>query len=242
MTRKISKTRLIQDNRITRMNLDVLIDSMKKGLFDSEFSGNVFDEKSIYSKVCKIKSCEGKLNYDQFGKYFYCDLCAKKQKLEFIKEEKIIRKLEKIDNSIVSFRNYKIKELELISQLLRNLYRIITDNLEPTNPTDNQIQESNQLSKKVHSILFGIRTALSVNSGRYDLLYTVIKDGKIMSFDEIEHQVKETRYRQMLMIDRISEQFSKQNILKLTILNIPDEPRKKINLQKSENKIKVLLA
>ena len=242
MVKKQSKTRLISDNRLVRMNLDVLIDSMKKGLFDSSYSGNIFNEKTIYSDTCKFKNCCGEIKYNQFQKYFYCSTCDRKQKLQFVREDKTLRNTDTIGNSVESLRKYYLKELEFLSQLLRNLYRIIVDNLELEKPTENQIEASNQASKKIHSILFDLRTTLSTNSGRFDQVFTIVTNNRLMTLDEIESKVKQSRYMQMLMIDRISEQFTKQNILKLTVLDIPDEPRKKNNLKKAQIKMKEILA
>jgi hypothetical protein len=234
-----SKTRLIKDNRLTKISLDNLIEAMKNGYFDRTFEP-LLTSKNIYSEKCRLKKCDGELRYDDSKKRFYCNTCFLVQKLQFIREEKTINDMAQIDYSTEYARNYNVKKLEEIHQLLRNLYRITVDDLPIPEPTEQQIQQAKELHKKIDGLLFSIRTSLSCGQN-YDRIFSITKDDRLMTIEEIQEHIDSIRMKTMCVIDRISSQLSYKNILKLVIANIENEPKRNMNSQQNEEKTKEIL-
>ncbi len=251
-----SKTGLIKENRLCRNFIDFLIKSTKQGIFETSFTP-LTKEKSIYAETCKIKSCQGELRFNMYEsdikKKFTCLVCDRKQGYRFLETKVEIQSREEIDkfNSIGNFHEKcRIQELEFIGQQLRNFYRILVDDLEPEpimTKTHEKWNEYVKLHNDIHEKLITLRQNFiisyfddsnKVSNFHHAQVYSLIKNGKLMTFDELNQSLHDSKHKTMLLVDNIIHQFSQKNLMRIVLCNIANESKKRTS---QPDKIKKLM-
>ena len=239
MSRQISRTQLIQENRIARTFLDGMIESCKNGLFQSAYEP-LMDSRLIFSETCIMKRCNGELVDNKYGEKYkktgklkfnlICELCCKEQPIVKLGENKTLKTFDEINeiHGIEHLGNWELDKLENYSQILRNLYRMFVDNKELEPITNEEYNKAVEVYNKL------IRHIDLINRGHIEILPTIIKEGKTMNFDEITQQIKDTKHNVKILFESLYNQFSFENIQKLIQCSITNEPRKRIqDLEKS---------
>lgn len=244
-----SKTSMIKENRLCRNTVDFLLDSVKHGVF-ARSHDPLTKSNEIFSYDCNFKRCNGKITYQKcYGKDlmdmrthmgWLCDTCYRESKLQVLETKLTLKTNAEIqkDNSFGNWLEDNQREnLEFIAQQLRNLYRIIVDDIKGEITTDEQVANARQLHKKIHDILYFLRLKFSsmeehMNPSVMDFescqVLTLINDeGKVMSFDELNKSLLKSRTKTMYLIDSLIHQFSKANVSLLSLNLIADEPRKR---------------
>ena len=255
-----SKTSMIKENRLCRNTIDYLLDSLKYGMF-ARSHNPLTESNEIFSYDCNFKRCNGKISYQKcYGKDlmdmrthmgWLCDVCYRESKLETIETRITLKSNEKIqkDNSFGDWlEDHEKNNLEFIGQQLRNLYRILVDDIEGKITTDEQVKNANALYKKIHDILYSLRLRFSsmeqhmnksvFNFDSCQVLSLINDEGKLMTFDELNESLFKSRSKTMYLIDSMIHQFSKANISLLSLNLVADEPRKrKADIEKIKGEI-----
>lgn len=228
--RQLSRTKIIKECRLTRIALREIIKDFKNGMYEST-TRSIFDEKMIMQTECRLKRCQGKLEYDLIKKTFYCNECFLYQKKKYLRDEYSIGSIAKIDKQNGIAVNYRTRDLAQVEQALRNVSRVAVDDLKAQEPNNEQKTEAYKLYSKLYDTLSQLRIEFT-KASNHEQLYTLIKDNRIMTLEEINEHVKDKTRLNLCIVDQIMILLSVKNIRNIVVLNLNEPDKKLIHAEK----------